>query len=159
MERQVAIAAYKKPLTKHQNKMALVEAITNPKRVFLHLPFFANVEWARTYPTEKSMNVKETGAESKDKTILVPNSYKPSSDDGYFSFMEIPIKPGAKYKAGLGTRSWFLDKKKNPIKTVNIRTNDEPYVFVAPNNAHYISIAYSYGTAGSPENAYINRIV
>ena len=103
--------------------------------------------------------VKDTGAELIEDWNLTPNSANGQRNADYFTYKYIPIEPGVTYYAQYGTRSWYLDGDKNALKTVNLRTNETPYQFTAPANAHYISIAYSYATVGSPDNVYIQKVL
>lgn len=114
--------------------------------------------------TNKDVLVRDVTANLTENWNLTPNSSNGQLNTNYFTFKEIPIEPGAKYYAKYGTRSWFYDSEKQPIKTLNLTTksgtgSDVQYEFVTPSKAYYIGISYSYSSAGSADNVYIRKVV
>ena len=95
--------------------------------------------------------LKEDGVELYEKTKLLKPSFELASDDLYYVYMYIPIKPGKNYKARSSARSWFLDADKNPLSTVNL--NQQNSQFTAPENAAYICVTFSYSGVKNPQDA------
>jgi hypothetical protein len=141
------------------------KSITIPEGAVARILVGDDVIWkTRKIITTEDMLVKNTGAKLIEKWNLTPNSANGSSNSEYFTFKEIPIEPGATYYSYCATRSWFLDADKNPLKTLNPTSmsgtgSNVKFEFVAPSTACYISISYSYASAGSPDNVYIRKEV
>ncbi len=140
------------------------KSITIPEGAVSRILVDDEVIWkTRKIITTEDMLVKNTGAVLIENWNLAPNNSGGSKNDDYFTFKYIPIEPGATYYAQYGTRSWFFDSEKNAVKTLNLSSksgtgSDVQYEFVAPANAYYISISYSYATAGSGDNVYIRKV-
>ena len=142
-----------------------VKAITIPEGSATKISVGGNVIWNKIKSiTAEDMLVKDTGAILIEQWNLTPNSSIGGKNNDYFTFKEIPIEPGATYYAQYGTRSWYFDKDKNSVKTLNLVSksgtgSDVVYEFVVPANVYYISISYSYAGAGSADNVYIRKVV
>jgi hypothetical protein len=108
--------------------------------------------------TETPMKVMHTGAERVENTNLTVNAEQGVKNTDYFTFKYIPIEPGCTYYNYYGTRSWFFDRDKKALKSINVRTQSTPYQFTAPENACYISISYNYTSVGD-KDVYINKVV
>lgn len=144
---------------------ANVKSIEIPEGAVARILVNGEVIWkTRKIITTEDMKVMHTGAVLIEKWNLTPNSANGNSNSDYCSFKEIPIEPGATYYSKFGTRSWFLDKDKNPVKTLNLYSKSGTgstvqYEFVVPSDVYYISIAYNYSNVGTSDNVYIRKVM
>lgn len=140
-----------------------VNAVTIPEGEAVQVKVDGVPIWKKWPIVYEDVLVKHTGAELIEEWNLTPNSSNGQKNTSYFTLKFIPIVPGATYFARYGTRSWFFDADKNPVKTLNLSTksgtgSDVQYQFVVPEGVAYISISYSYAVAGSADNVYIRRV-
>ena len=141
------------------------KSITIPEGAVARILVGDDVIWkTKKIVTTEDMLVKNTGAVRIENWNLTPNSSIGGKNNDYFTFKDIPIEPGATYYAQYGTRSWFYDSEKNPVKTLNLSSksatgSDVQYEFVVTSNVYYISNYYSNAGAGSGDNVYIRKVM
>jgi len=78
---------------------------------------------------------------------ITPGSHIPAvqeGKEGHWTYTMVPVEPGTTYYSQGATRLWYLDEKGQPISTYNAYKDSEvPFQFTTPENAAYVSIAYS----------------
>ncbi len=78
---------------------------------------------------------------------ITPGSHIPAvqeGKEGYWTYTMVPVEPNTAYYSQGATRLWYLDEKGQPISTYNAYKDSEvPFQFTTPENAAYVSIAYS----------------
>ena len=92
----------------------------------------------------------------KDNCTLSSSSYSFTNNEQYYVYDCIPIEGGKRYETSFGYRSWFLDKDKKSISTVNLSAQE--FQFTAPVNAAYISIAFYKTKLPNHEDAYVKSL-
>ena len=88
--------------------------------------------------------LSSTTATLHENANLSSSSYgTPAKQDGYFTYVNIPVESSTTYYASGATRSYYLDSNKTVISTANLKEETIPFKFTTPSNASYISISFA----------------